>query len=110
MACSLERDASGRYDFTAQNHATPIVKVTATGNARLTAARFNHTDLPIQNGDTVSFTVNAGVNILKLVVAVANPNDTIKILEDCGDGQTQVLDQYQNDPADPVTGYSIFGF
>ena len=110
MACSLEKDASGKYDFTAQNHATPTIKVTANGNARFVAARFNHTDLPIQNGDTTSFTVDLGVNILKLVIAVANPNDIIKILEDCGGGQTQVLDEYPNDPSDPVTGYSIFGF
>ena len=110
MACLLEKDASGKFDFTSQNHATPTVKVAANGNVRLTAARFNHADLPIQNGDTISFTVDEGVNILRMVVVVADPNDTIRILEDCGGGQTQVLDQYQNDPADPVTGYSIFGF
>ncbi len=110
MACSLEKDASGKYDFTSQNGAKATVKVAANGVARIVAARFNHDDLPVQNGDTVNFTVGAGINILKLVVAVADPNDTIRILEDCGGGQTQILDEYPNNPSDPVTGYSIFGF
>ena len=110
MACSLEKDASGKYDFTSKNGLTATVKVTATGNARFVSARFNHTDLLVRGGDTISFTVVSGVNVLRLVIAVANPADTIKLLEDCGGGNTQVLDHFVNDPSDPVTGYSIFGF
>ncbi len=110
MACSLEKDASGKYDFTSKNGLTATVKVTATGNVGFVSARFNHTDLPVQNGDTVSFTVVSGVNVLRLVIAVANPADTIKLLEDSSGGNSQVLDHFVNDPSDPVTGYSIFGF
>jgi len=111
MACSLEEDASGAYNFTAKNHATPTIRVTAAnGNARLASARLNHNDLPIQDGDTTTFTIDSGINILRLVINVANPNDTIRILEICDGGQTQVLREYPNDPSDQVTGFRIYGF
>ncbi|MBZ5508419.1 MAG: hypothetical protein LAO78_23415 [Acidobacteriia bacterium] len=109
MACSLDHDASGKYDFTAHAGSDTTVKVTANGSARFVTARFNNTVLNVQNGDTIHFTIAAGINILKLVVAVADPNDMVRIIEDCGGG-TQVLDQFKNDPSDPVTGYSIIGF
>ena len=110
MPCSLEKNTGGIFDFKSQNHSTSTIKCTANGNARFVSARINHTDLQIQNGDTINFMIDSGVNILKLVIAVANPNDTIKILEVCGSSQTQVLDEYLNDPSDPVSGYSIYGF
>jgi hypothetical protein len=109
MACSLKSDATGKYDFTSQLDQAVTIKITATGNALFSAAQFNTVDLVIQNGDTVRFVVGAGANFLQLVVAVADPNETITILEDCGGGQSQVLAQYKSDPANPVTGYSIFG-
>ena len=109
MACSLDHDASGKYDFTAHAGSDTTVKITADGKARFVSARFNNTVLDIQNGDTIQFTIASGINILKLVVAVANPNDMVRIVEDCG-GTTQVLDEFKNDPSDPVTGYSIIGF
>jgi hypothetical protein len=110
MACSLDHDASGKYDFTARAGSDTTVKVTANGSARFVTARFNNTVLAVQNGDTIQFTIAAGINILKLVVAVANPNDTVRIIEDCGGDTPQVLDEFKNDSSDPVTGYSIIGF
>lgn len=110
MACVLDSDASGKFDFTTTKDSTATIKVTASGAARFTGARLNGSDVPIQNGDTVKMTFKAGTNIAKLVVAVANPNDTIKILEVCGDSETQVLEEYKNDPKDPATGFSVFGF
>jgi hypothetical protein len=109
MACALARDPSLKCDFLSKTGTKVTVKVAATGNARFVDAKFNQTDLPVQNGDTVTFTVGAGKNKLDFVIAVADPNDTIRILEDCGGGQTQEMDNYQNDPADPVTGYTICG-
>jgi hypothetical protein len=109
MACSLDHDASGKYDFSAQAGSATTVKVTADGSARFVTARFNNTVLDVQNGDTINFTIASGINILKLVIAVANPNDTVRIVEDCG-GTPQVLDEFKNDPSDPATGYSIIGF
>jgi len=110
MACLLEKDITGAYNFTAKSHSTPTVKATAiNGNARLASARLNDSDLTVQNKDSVTFPVESGKNILRLVVNVADPNDTIRILEVCDGGQTQVLREYPNDPNDPVTGFRIFG-
>src|SRR5690349_17745410 len=109
MACALTRDTSGRCTFTAKTGSTVTVKVTANGNVRIVAARLNSSDLPVQNGDTVSFTVATEVNLVEFVLAVADPDDTITIAEDCGNGQTQILKRFKNDPDDPVTGFSVCG-
>jgi hypothetical protein len=110
MACVLKPDSSFAFDFTASTGAQSTVKVTAGGNARFVAATQNNTKLAIQNQDTVSFTIAAGVNLLEFVIAVADPKDTVVILEDCGGGQTQEVERFKNDPGDPVTGFSVFGF
>jgi hypothetical protein len=110
MACSLEKDSSGAFNFTAKNHATPTVRVTAlNGNARLASARLNESDLTVQNEDSVTFPIGLGKNNLRLVINVADPNDTIRILEVCDSGQNQVLREFPNDPNDPVTGFRILG-
>jgi hypothetical protein len=111
MACVLEDDASGKYDFVTKSGSTATIKVTATGGqARFIGARLNTADVPILGGDTVQMTFVAGINIAKFVIAVSDPNDTIQLLELCEGGATQVLEQYKNDPTDPVTGFSVFGF
>jgi hypothetical protein len=107
--CVLNPDSSDTFDFTAKAGSQATVKVAATGNARFVAASQNDTKLSIQHQDTVAFTVLGGVNLLEFVIAVANPKDTIQILEDCGGGQTQKLEKFPNDPSDPVTGFSVFG-
>lgn len=108
MACVLKPDSSFAFDFTASTGAQATVKVTASGNARFLAATQNSKNLTV-NQDTLTFTVQPGVNLLELVTAVANPNDTVTILEDCGGGQTQELENFPNDPSDPITGFSVFG-
>jgi len=109
MACVLNPDSSFAFDFKAKTGTQATVKVTATGNVRFLSATQNSANLTVQNQDTVTFTVLAGVNLLEFVIACANPNDTIRILEDCGGGQTQELESFPNDPSDPITGFSIFG-
>jgi hypothetical protein len=109
MACSLTRDATGRFDFLASTGATVTVKVTAGGNARFVSANQNGNKIPVTNGDTVQFTVAAGSNLMGFIVAVANPQDTVEIIEDCGAGQTQLLERFKNDPADPATGFTVSG-
>jgi|SRR5579859_1252955 len=109
MACSLTIDPTGRCDFVAKTDQTVIVKVRAVGNARFVSASQNGNKIPVTNGDTVQFKVAAGSNLMLFVVAVANPNDTVEIIEDCGGGQTQVLEQFQNDPSDPTTGFTVCG-
>jgi len=105
----LVADPSNQSDFLSEINASVTVKVTALGRASFVWARFNGNNLPVQNENTVSFTVNRGRNTLELVVAAANPNDTVQILEDYGGGRTQILRQYQNDPSNPVTEFTIFG-
>ena len=109
MACSLTRDATGRFDFLANTGAAVTVKVRATGNARFVSANQSGNKLPVTHGDTVQFTVAAGSNLLIFVVAVADPQDTVEIIEDCGAGQTQLLERFKNDPGDPATGFTVFG-
>lgn len=109
MACVLSRDNTFAFDFKAAVGAKTTVKITAAGNARFLAATQNAKDLTVDNQNSVTFTVASGVNLLEFVTAVANPNDTVLILEDCGGGQTQELENFTNDPSDPVTGFSVFG-
>lgn len=110
MACSLQPDPSNKCDFIASTGANITVKVasiTPNVTAGLATAKHNKKLLPITNGDTTNFTVVAGVNTLELVIAVSDPQCTVQVLEDCGGGNTQVLDQFDNDPAAPDVGYSI---
>jgi hypothetical protein len=107
--CVLSPDSSNAFDYTAKAGAQVTVRVTATGNARFVAASQNDKKASIQNQNSVTFTVLDGVNLLEFVIAVANPNDTVQILEDCGVGQTQTVESFPNDPSDPVTGFSVFG-
>ena len=109
MACSLARDTTGRFDFLAGAGQNITVKVTATGNARFVSASQNGNKFPILDENTVQFTVAAGENTFLFVVAVADPDDVVQILEDCGSGQNNVLEQFKNDTNDPVTGFSVFG-
>jgi hypothetical protein len=109
MACVLDHDASGHTDFTTKTNSTATVKVSATGQARFTGARLNSSAVAIQSGDTVIVTFVAGLNILKFTVAVANISDTVVISEICG-ADSQILEQFPNDPDDPVTGFSVFAF
>jgi hypothetical protein len=109
MACSLARDATGRFDFLAGAGQNITVKVAATGNARFVSASQNGNKFPIVDENTVQFTVLAGENAFLFVVAVADPDDTVKVLEDCGTGESNLLEQFKNDPNDPVTGFSVFG-
>lgn len=107
--CVLTRDNTFAFDFTAKTGAQVTVNIAATGNARFLAATQNSANLTVQSQNSVTFSVLAGVNLLEFVTAVANPNDTIQILEDCGGGQTQELENFPNDPGDPITGFSVFG-
>ena len=112
MACSLQRDANKKYDFTSPTGASVTVKVnTITPNvsAGFATAELNKKPIQVEDGDTITFTTAAGVNTLDLVVVVSDPNCVVQILEDCGSGNTQVLDKYPNDSSDPVVGYSILG-
>jgi hypothetical protein len=111
MACTLDRDASGKYDFVSDSGSTPTIRVAGINSAAgIVLAKLNNQVLPLQGPDTVTFTVRAGINIFKLVVHVADPSDTVQVLEECGGGKTQLLEQFPNDPKDPATGFSIFGF
>jgi|SRR5690242_3795634 hypothetical protein len=110
MACALQPDPSDRCDFIASTGSNVTVKVASTTPgviAGLATAKLNKKPLPVTNGDTTNFTVAAGVNTLGLVITVSDPQCTVQVLEDCGGGNTQILDQFKNDPADPVVGYSI---
>lgn len=109
MACLLTNDDTGRFDFLGPKDQTVTVKVRAGGNARFVSANQNGNKIPVTNGDTVQFTVAAGSNLMGFIVAVANPQDTVEIIEDCGSGQTQVLESFKNDPHDPATGFTVFG-
>ena len=115
MACSLFRDASGKFDFTSKQHSTSDISASATqGTAKITSARFNG-DAVTVNNNVVHITIDSGVNVLTLSI-LAPPEDTVTVFENCGGGQTQVLEKFQNtvDPQtgapDPETGFSIFGF
>lgn len=110
MACSLQPDPSNKCDFIASTGSNVTVKVASiTPNviAGLATAKNNKKLLPITNDDTTNFTVAAGLNTLEFVIAVSDPHCTVQVLEDCGGGNTQILDQFENNPADPVVGYSI---
>ena len=110
MACSLQQDPTNKCDFIAATGANVTIKVISTTpnvSARFVAAQLNKKPLQIHNGDTITFTLAAGVNTLDLVIAGSDPNCTIQLLEDCGGGNTQVLDEFPYDPSDPVVRYSI---
>jgi hypothetical protein len=112
MACLLQKDPANKFDFIAPAGPSITVKIISTTpnvSARFTKAELNKKSLLIQNGDTVTFAVQPGVNTLDFVIHASSPNCIIQILEDCGAGKTQVLDQFPYDPSDPVVGYSIFG-
>jgi hypothetical protein len=80
-----------------------------TGSAGIANAVLNQQALGVSDWDTLHFTVRAGVNILRFSTGVSDPEDTVKVVEESADGDSETLDEFQNDPNDPVTGYTIFG-
>ena len=52
-------------------------------------------------------TVLAGV--LEVVAFNLKHTDTVKVFEESADGDSETLDEFQSNPNDPVTGYTIFG-
>jgi len=110
MPCSLRPDPSGAHDFMATAGAKVTLKFAGTtGSAGIDSAVLNQQPLGVSNSDTLHFTVRAGVNILRFSTGVSDPEDTLKVVEESADGDSETLDEFQNDPNDPVIGYTIFG-
>ena len=110
MPCSLRPDPSGAYDFMASAGAAVTLKVLGTtGLAGIASAVLNQRPLGVSTADTLHFTVREGINILRFSAGVSDPEDTVKVFEESADGDSETLDEFQNDPNDPVTGYTIFG-
>lgn len=116
MACGLQPDGSLKHDFVSKAGTPVKVTVTAdTGSASILSALFNGSDVTIQQDGSVQFTIVAGINLVNLGI-LAPPNAIVRVLEDCGGGNTQVLEKFKNTPdpetgvPDPLTGFSVFGF
>ena len=110
MSCSLRPDPSGAHDFMATTGAGVTLRVASTtGSAGIGSAVLNQQPLGISNSDTLHFTVRAGVNILRFSTSVSDPEDTVKVVEESADGDSETLDEFESNPNDPVTGYTIFG-
>jgi len=116
MACGLQRDGSLKHDFTSKAGTAVTVKASAeSGNAGIASALFNGSKLTIQADGSIQFTIVAGLNLVNLGI-LAPPNDIVRVLEDCGGGETQVLEKFKNTPdpetgvPDPLTGFSVFAF
>lgn len=110
MPCSLRPDPSGAYDFMASAGAGVTLKVAGTtGLAGFANAMLNQKPLRIGDSDTLQFTIHAGINALRFSAGVSDPQDTVRVFEVSADGDSETLDQFQSNPNDPVTGYTIFG-
>jgi hypothetical protein len=110
MPCSLRPDPSGAHDFMATAGAGVTLKVAGTtGSAGIGSVRLNQQPLVVANSDTLHFIVRAGVNILRFWTGVSDPEDIVRVFEESADGDSETLDEFQNDPNDPVIGYTIFG-
>lgn len=110
MPCSLRPDPSGAHDFMASAGAAVTLKIAGTtGSAGIASAVLNQQPIVVTNSDTLHFTVREGVNILRFSTGVSDPEDTVKVFEESADGDSETLDEFQNDPNDPVNGYTIFG-
>jgi hypothetical protein len=109
MACQMRRDPTGIHTFLAPTGSTlTMCFESASGLAHLTAANLNRTPIPV-NDPCVTFTIIRGSNLLLITMVSPDPNDTIKVFEDCGDGTKNKLEEYAFDPQDPVRGYVIIG-
>jgi hypothetical protein len=110
MPCSLRPDPSGAHDFMASAGAAVTLKIAGTtGSAGIASAVLNQQPIVVTNSDALHFTVREGVNILRFSVGVSDPEDTVKVFEESADDDSETLDEFQNDPNDPVNGYTIFG-
>ena len=110
MPCSLRPDPSGAYDFMASAGAAVTLKVAGTsGLVEIASAVLNQQPLGVANSDTLHFTVREGVNILRFSTGVSDPEDTVKVFEESADGDSEMLDEFQGERNDPVTGYTILG-
>jgi hypothetical protein len=110
MPCNLRPDPSGAYDFMASAGAGVTLKVAGTtGLAGIASAMLNQKPLSVSDSDTLHFIVRAGINILRFSAGVSDPEDTVKVFEESADGDSETLDEFESNPNDPVTGYTIFG-
>lgn len=110
MPCQLRPAPTGIRKFLVVTGATVGIRIESQSKlAKLTSATFADAPFVVTNENAVSFTVPEGPNLLMIVVISPDASDTIRLLEDCGAGQNQQLDEYPYDPNDPVRGYRIAG-
>jgi hypothetical protein len=110
MPCTLQRGDSGVHDFLGGAGKTYKLRVVGTnGAAGIVRAEFNNAVLAVQNSDMVSFTLKAGDNNLVLLLALSVPGDTVKLVEDCGEGEEKTLRQFPTEPTDPIAVLTILG-
>ena len=102
MPCSLTKSG---FHWNAPVNSNVSVKIVAQGPTTLIAGDYNNIKLQVKN-NRITFTVAHGPNLLLL--ALAGPNDTVEVLEDCGGGMTKHIFGYSDEPPH-VLGFTIVG-
>lgn len=84
MSCQLTPDTSGVVDFrTFTGAQVKIFAESDSGTVRIVAATFNDAPAPVSGG-IATVTAVAGINLLNLAFAGADPTEEFRIREDCG--------------------------
>ena len=102
MACALTPNG---FDWEAPTGSPVTIRLIAQSTTTLIGADYNGEDLTVADNAT-TFAVVRGRNLLQL--ALAGPQDTVEIVEDCGDGFTTHLFGYVDGPPH-VLGFTIIG-
>jgi len=108
MACKLQNDPTGNNDFLAPAGPPTVTMCfsSADGLYRLTAATYAGQPLAVVNDSCITFEVKPGRNLLALTQISPNPENTVEIFEDCGDGTRKKLGERQ---FQDLEGYMIGG-
>lgn len=110
MPCKLNPYQPGLAIFASPTGSDVSLYIgSASGLAKLSAATYRSDPLVVDNDRAVSFTVEHGIQLLRLNVVSPDARDTVQVFEDCGEGQSQKLSEYPYDPNDPPRGYRIVG-
>lgn len=109
MSCNLTPSTTAREDFLGATGVKVVVKLkgpTGTG-AEIVHIRYAGTEIDTES--PFEFTIRKGVKFLVVLAEASEAGALLQLIEECGNGDEQVLDRFHFDPMNPARGYLVRG-
>ena len=106
MACNLKVSTDPNVDFegAAGSDVTLQISGPAGTGAEIVHVRYAGTGI---SAPPFKFTIKDGTNLLVVVAEATKAGALLKLMEDCGGGNSQALTTFHFDPENPARGFFV---